>query len=47
MSALEEMAAATKQHAVLVDNAIWLLCERGGKPNQLYLTNAELAKLAP
>ena len=47
MNALEEMAADTKQHAVLVDNAIWLLCERGGKPNQLYLTNAELAKLAP
>ena len=47
MSALEKMAATTKQHAVLVDNAIWLLCERGGKPNKLYLTNTELAKMAP
>ena len=47
MSALEEMAAAAKQRPALVDNAIWLLCERGGKSNELYLTNAELAKMAP
>ena len=47
MSALEEMAAAANQPPVLVDNAIWLLCERGGKRNELYLTNAELAKMAP
>ena len=46
MCALEEMADAAKQHPVLVDSAIWLLCARGGKESGLYLTNAQLAEMA-
>ena len=40
MEVLEEIAFTVEQRVTLVDNAIWLLCERGGKANGLYLTNA-------
>ncbi len=46
MSVVEEIASAAKQRVTLVDNAIWLLCERGGRENGLYLTNEQLAKMA-
>ena len=46
MNALEEIAAAAKQRVALVDNAIWLLCERSGKASGLYLTNPQLAQMA-
>ena len=46
MNALEEIAAAAKQRVALVDNAIWLLCERSGKARGLYLTNPQLAQMA-
>ena len=43
MSAAETLAAAAGQRPALVDNAIWLLCERSGKKYGLYLTNMQLA----
>ena len=46
MVSLEEIGAAAKQPIALVDNAIWLICERGGKASGLYLTNGQLANLA-
>ena len=42
MSAVEQTAKAAGESAVLVDNAIWLLCAKSG----LYLTNRQLAELA-
>ena len=45
MNAVEKLAAAAEQHPALVDNAIWLLCERSAKKYGLYLTNAQLAAI--
>ena len=46
MTAVQEIATAANTPVVLVDNAIWLLCERSGAKCGLYLTNPELAALA-
>ena len=43
MGAVQDIASAAGMPVVMVDNAIWLLCARSG----LYLTNPELAELAP
>ena len=42
MTAVQEIAQATDERVVLVDNAIWLLCAK----SELYLTNRLLAELA-
>lgn len=42
MSRLEEFSAAAQQHTCYVDNAVWLICAKGG----LGLSNAELCQLA-
>ena len=43
MGAVQDIATAVGRPVVMVDNAIWLLCTKSG----LYLTNPELAELAP
>lgn len=43
MNAVEKLAAAAEQRPTLLDNAIWLLCDRSGKKDGLYLTNMQLA----
>lgn len=42
MRAVQEIAEASDNRVVFVDNAIWLLCAKSG----LYLTNTELADLS-
>ena len=46
MKAVQDIAEATDERVVLVDNAIWLLCEKSGAKNALYLTNPQLAEMA-
>ena len=46
MTEVERIAEAAEERVALVDNAIWLLCEKSGAQNGLYLTNNQLADLA-
>ena len=46
MKAVQEIAEAAEERVALVDNAIWLLCEKSGAKSGLYLTNPQLAEMA-
>ena len=46
MKAVQEISEAADERVVLVDNAIWLLCEKSGAKSGLYLTNPQLAEMA-